>query len=130
MRTTLATAFVLAATLSLPATADTTTSASGTGASVSIVSGSNGGTTIVIDSDKPCRTETHAASKRSPGAASSRVDTGPGGLSGSSSAGPNGVSVHVGGGKAGSSVGNSDSADATNHAGTGECVVLIHGPSK
>jgi hypothetical protein len=51
-------------------------------------------------------------------------------LSGSSSAGPNGVSVEVGGGHASSSVGDSDSSTTANHASSGECVVVIHGPSK
>ncbi|HEX3537227.1 MAG TPA: hypothetical protein VHU15_10710 [Stellaceae bacterium] len=130
MRALFTTTLLLSATLALPAVADTTTTASGAGANVSIVSGSNGGTTIVINTDKPCRTEAKSAGKSLPGSASARVNTNPGGLSGSSSAGPNGVSINVGGGKASGSVGNEDSVAATNQARSGECLVVIHGPSK
>jgi hypothetical protein len=130
MRAVFTTILILAATLALPAVADTTATASGSGANVSIVSGSNGGTTIVIDSDKPCRTENQAAGMRSSASTSARVKTTPGGLSGSSSAGPNGVSIDVGGGHASGRVGDNDSRAATNHAGSGECVIVIHGPSK
>jgi hypothetical protein len=130
MRALCATTLILAAGLALPAAADTTTTATGAGARVSVVSASNGGTTVIVESDRPCRTENDTtANKRSTGSSSARVDTGPaGGLSGSSSAGPNGVSVNVGGGRA--SAGGDDGLASANQARGGECVVVIHGPAK
>ena len=47
------------------AAADTVSSTSGAGASVAIVSGSNGGTTIVVDSEHPCRTRNEHATAES-----------------------------------------------------------------
>lgn len=129
MRAMFATTLILAAGLALPAAADSTSTASGAGARVAIVSGSNGGTTIVVNSDKPCRTESRTAAENHGGSTSTEINTGSGGLSGSTSAGPNGVSVNVGGGRASGSVGhNGSSADVTNQANAGECLVVIHGP--
>jgi hypothetical protein len=118
--------------LSMPAAfADSTSSTSGGGASVSIVTGDNGGTTIVVDSNKPCRVAQNdtAKGKSSPSRGSSSsnsttIQTGPGGLSGSTTIGPNGpsVSIQPGGSSAGSSV-----SVTANAAGPGECVVVLHG---
>jgi hypothetical protein len=131
MRMISATTLILVPGLALPAAADTTTTANGAGASVAIVSGSNGGTTIVVNSDKPCRTEIRAtAQNRLSGSTSSRIDTGPGGLSGSSSAAPNGVSVDIGHGQGSFSAGNPNGIEATNQAGSGECIVVIQGPKR
>ena len=128
MRAALATSLILTAALALPAMADTTTTASGSGANVAIVSGSNGGTTIVISSDKPCRTESRTGARSSAGSTSSRVNMGAGALSGSSTAGPNGTSVHIGNGSV--SAGTGTGIETTNQAKSGECVVVIEGPGK
>jgi len=128
MRAVLATSLILTAALALPAAADTTTTASGAGANVSIVSGSNGGTTIIVDSDKPCRTETRTGANSSRGSTSARVDTGAGGLSGSTSAGPNGITVQLGSGHGSSSASTDAGGQITNQAKAGECVIVIEGP--
>src|SRR5438270_8580236 len=100
MRTVIPAALIaVAASIALSASgafADSTSSTSGGGANVSIVTGSNGGTTIVIDSNKPCHmTGSGSASRGSASSHSTRVETGPGGLSGSTSIGPNGPSVSI-----------------------------------
>jgi hypothetical protein len=67
MRALLASTWIAGAALCLApaAFADSTSSTSGGGANVSIVTGDNGGTTIVIDSSKPCRVAQGDAAKGS-----------------------------------------------------------------
>src|SRR5436190_14401880 len=70
MRAFLATTLIAGAALCLApaAFADSTSSTSGGGANVSIVTGDNGGTTIVVDSSKPCRVAQNGAAKGKPSA--------------------------------------------------------------
>ena len=105
------------------AAADSVSSTSGPGASVSIVSGNNGGTTIVIDSRHPCRTESgKTAARRSSGGNSTTITSGAGGLSGTTTAGPSGTSVTISPGSGGSAT---TASSGTNVAAAGECVVII-----
>ena len=111
--------------------ADSTSSTSGGGASVSIVTGDNGGTTIVVDSNKPCRIAQNDTTRGKPsgtrGSATSNsttIHTGPGGLSGSTTIGPNGPSVSM---QSGSGTTSSSAGSSSNAAGAGECVVVLHG---
>lgn len=130
MRAFLARTLIASAAIGLilapKAFADSTTSTSAGGASVSIIAGENGGTTIVIDSNKPCHVAENDTAKgksnRSGGSSSSNsttITTGPGGLSGSTTIGPNGPSVSMRSGSSGSS--------SANAAHSGECVVILHG---
>ena len=131
MRAFLATTLIAGAAVCLApaAFADSTSSTSGGGANVSIVTGDNGGTTIVIDSNKPCRVAQNGAAKGKAapshsGASSpnsTTINTGPGGLSGSTSIGPNGPSVSIQSGS------GSSSTTTANAAASGECVVILHG---
>ena len=112
--------------------ADSTSTTSGGGASVSIVTGDNGGTTIVVDSNKPCRVAQNDTTKGKPSSTrgsgssnSTTIHTGPGGLSGSTTIGPNGPSVSMQSGSSGTSA--SSTGSAGNAAGSGECVVILHG---
>src|ERR1051325_6787524 len=133
MRALLASTLIAGAALCLaPAVfADSTSSTSGGGANVSIVTGDNGGTTIVIDSSKPCRIAQGDAAKGKSSSSSSRssssssnsttINTGPGGLSGSTTIGPNGPSVSMQSGASGATASSS-----ANAAKPGECVVILH----
>ena len=115
--------------LSPTAFADSATSTSAGGASVSIVTGDNGGTTIVVDSNKPCHVaqndtaKGHSSSRSSSSSNSTTINTGPGGLSGSTTIGPNGPSVSMQSGSSGSGIVSS----SANAAGAGECVIILHG---
>src|SRR5437764_13937539 len=109
MRTVVPAALIaVAAGIALSASgafADSTSSTSGGGANVSIVTGDNGGTTVVIDSSKPCRVAQNETAKGKSSSSSSHsnssssnstvINTGPGGLSGSTTIGPNGPSVSM-----------------------------------
>ena len=110
--------------------ADTTTSTSGAGASVSIISGSNGGTTIVVNSQHPCRTENGGTSASgSSSSPSTSTSVGAGGLSGSATAGSGGTSVHINSGALGGSTSPSVSS-GQNVASANECVIIVNGPGK
>src|SRR5436309_2953374 len=131
MRAFLATTLIAGTALCLvpAAFADSTSSTSGGGANVSIVTGDNGGTTIVIDSSKPCRVAQNetatkgksASSHSSSSSNSTTINTGPSGLSGSTTIGPGGPSVSIQSGS------GSSSATTGNAAAPGECVVILHG---
>ena len=114
------------------AVADSTSTTSGGGASVSIVTGDNGGTTIVVDSNKPCRVSQNDTTKgkssgtRGSGRSNSTtIHTGPGGLSGSTTIGQNGPSVSMESGS--SAMTSSNAGSSSNAAGPGECIVVLHG---
>src|SRR3954470_18803592 len=132
MRAFLATSLIAGAALCLApaAFADSTSTTSGGGANVSIVTGDNGGTTIVIDSNRPCRVSQGGAaqgkgstSHSGSSSNSTTINTGPGGLSGSTTIGPNGPSVSMQSGSAHSGTGS----DSANAAKSGECIVILHG---
>jgi hypothetical protein len=127
---------VLAGSATL-AVADSVTSTSGAGASVAIVGGSNGGTTVIIDSEHPCRVRSekaeggasrgsHATASAGSHASSSSVGVGAGGLSGTTTAGPNGTTVTVSPGSGGTAT---TTSSGSNIAAAGECVVIIRGPA-
>src|SRR5579884_527644 len=120
----------LAVGLASAAAADTTSSASGAGASVSIISGSNGGTTIVVDSQHPCRTEnagTTASGSSSAPSTSTTTSIGAGSLSGSATAGAGGTSVQINPGRNGTM---SSVSSSQNVASANECVIIVKSPSK
>src|SRR3954470_20607122 len=132
MRAFLATSLIAGAALCLTpvAFADSTSTTSGGGANVSIVTGDNGGTTIVIDSNRPCRVSQGGAaqgkgstSHSGSSSNSTTINTGPGGLSGSTTIGPNGPSVSMQSRSAHSGTGS----DSANAAKSGECIVILHG---
>ena len=119
------------------AAADTVSSTAGAGANVTIVSGSNGGTTIVIDSEHPCRTRndktaagrahgSRATASSGSQSSSSSVGVGAGGLSGTTTAGPGGTTVTIRPGRDGTAT---TASSDTNVAAAGECVVIIRGPA-
>jgi hypothetical protein len=113
------------------AKADTVSTAAGAGASVTVVSGSDGGTTILVDSQHPCRTETaRDTASLNPGSHSgsnsTTVTTGAGGLSGSSTAGGGGTTVTINPGSGGTVTRTSS---ASSVAAAGECVIVIRAPA-
>jgi hypothetical protein len=127
---------VLAGSATL-AVADSVSSTSDAGASVAIVSGSNGGTTIIVDSEHPCRTRnekaagaasrgSHSTASAGSHSSSSSVGIGAGGLSGTTTAGPNGTTVTVSPGSGGTTT---TTSSGSNVAAAGECVVIIRGPA-
>lgn len=126
----------VAAFASPEALADSTSTAAGAGASVSVVTGNNGGTTIIVDSDRPCRTvaadstpsHDSGPSPQHSGSSSNTttIGSGSGGLSGTTTIGPNGPSVSMSAG--GGTVTTSPSGGGTTaRAGAGECIVVIRG---
>ena len=114
------------------ARADTVSTAAGAVASVTVVTGSNGGTTIVVDSRHPCGTETgRSTASTNPGSHSgsnsTSVTTGAGGLSGSTTAGGGGTTVTINPGGGGTVT---KSSSASSVAAAGECVIVIRAPAK
>ena len=102
------------------------------GASVSVATAPDGGSTIVVNSDRPCRVVSGGEGRvvASTGSSTSIV-TGQGGLSGSASISPNGstVTIRPGAAMSGNSAATGAGTAGSGAAGTGECVIVINAPA-